>query len=66
MEHRPSWQEVAEGARPRQPAREDTEPGDWQHGWQFYAASALEQQEHLTLLGALRGRGVESGAPGPA
>ena len=66
MQNRPGWPSLANGARPLQPDREEVEPGDWQHGWQFYAASALEQQEHSTLLGVLRGRGSESGAPGPA
>ena len=50
----------------QQPDREEVEPGEWQHGWQFYASNTLEQQEHSNLLGVLRGRGTESGAPGPA
>ena len=66
MQDRPGWPAVAGGARPRQPDREETEPGDWQHGWQFWAVTSLEQQEHQLLLSDLRGRGLESGAPGPA
>ena len=48
---RPSWRELFEGARP--PTREDrgdTEPGEWIHGWQFYASSTREtfyREHHL-------------------
>ena len=38
------------------------EPGDWQHGWQYYAADPLEQQEHTSVLGVLR----RQGTAGPA
>ena len=36
----PTWQEAADGIRPPVPAVQ--EPGEWQHGWQFYAADARE------------------------
>ena len=48
---RPSWRQLFEGARP--PAQEDrreTEPGEWIHGWQFYASSTREtfyREHHL-------------------
>ena len=48
---RPSWRELFEGARP--PAQEDrreSEPGEWIHGWQFYASSTREtfyREHHL-------------------
>ena len=46
---RPSWRALFEGARP--PAREDDrEPGEWTHGWQFYASSTREtfyREHHL-------------------
>ena len=48
---RPSWRQLFEGARP--PAQEDrreTEPGEWIHGWQFYASSTREN-----LLSRTRG-----------
>ena len=48
---RPSWRQLFDGARP--PAQEDrreTEPGEWIHGWQFYASSTREtfyREHHL-------------------
>ena len=58
MEDRPSWERLLAGARPRQPNTEDNEPGDWQHGWQFYATQPFEHNEHNLLLGELRNRGT--------
>ena len=37
---RPSWAQLRSGARP--PPVERAEPGEWQHGWQYYASSSLE------------------------
>ena len=37
----PTWQALAAGARPEPP--EDREPGEWAHGWQFYAAAARDE-----------------------
>ena len=34
----PTWPQVMQGARQRQPV--PAEPGDWAHGWQFWAAQA--------------------------
>ena len=50
---RPSWAALHGGARPLpRPMDEVREPGDWAHGWQFYASNALEQREHNLLLEA--------------
>ena len=38
----PDWQLVWNGARPEQVTEQ--EPGEWKHGWQYYAASRLETQ----------------------
>ena len=37
---RPSWAEVFEGKRP--PANESRDPGEWPHGWQYWASSVLD------------------------
>ena len=41
----PTWHALAHGMRPQQADGEerDRDPGEWQHGWQFYAADALER-----------------------
>ena len=44
----PSWQEVWRGARPPPPVR--TEPGDWPHGWQHHASSALDNHFRETVV----------------
>jgi len=41
----PSWRAIADGAEPVSrtgPAFPEPEPGEWAHGWQFYAADARE------------------------
>ena len=48
----PSWCEILAGARPE--ALDDADKGEWKHGWQFHASSALEQTELQTLFA--RGR----------
>ena len=47
MRERPSWLTLLQGARPdaRAPDEDPAEPGDWSHGWQFFASDALEQLE---------------------
>ena len=35
----PAWQALWNGLRPPKPVM--AEPGDWPHGWQYYASSAL-------------------------
>ena len=62
MQARPGWEALARGARPAQPNPEEVEPGDWQHGWQYYASDPLEQREHTNLLSELR----RQGSAGPA
>ena len=37
---RPSWPELHEGKRP--PKTEIREPGEWPHGWQYWASSVLD------------------------
>ena len=37
---RPDWEQLRQGARPRQPLAR--EPGEWDHGWQYYAFSVQE------------------------
>ena len=37
---RPTWAELKDGLRPPQPV--SSEPGEWQHGWQYHASSSLE------------------------
>ena len=39
---KPTWRELAAGVRPPDPAPAyDEEPGQWPHGWQFYASLGL-------------------------
>ena len=38
----PEWDLVWNGARPDQGS--ELEPGEWKHGWQYYAASRLETE----------------------
>jgi len=46
---RPSWSAVAAGERPPEPT--EAEPGEWKHGWQYYASSTREtyHQKHRVL-----------------
>ena len=37
---RPTWMELANGARPPQPDPEEADWGEWPHGWQYWAARA--------------------------
>ncbi len=43
----PSWADLARGVRPRQP---EGEPGEWAHGWQFYAAGARDEFARAALM----------------
>jgi len=51
----PSWPEVLQGARPPapQPPEGDAaaDPGEWQHGWQYYTTSIIQSQMQASLLG---------------
>ena len=69
MEGLPSWAEAVAGARPGTNRDElPREPGEWHHGWQFFACRASEiyylrhaleptlSPQHLTKLGSQSGR----------
>ena len=45
---RPSWTSLRAGARPPPPTV--AEPGEWQHGWQYYASSSLEHHFRETVV----------------
>ena len=59
---KPTWQELVDGARPPERLQQyDEEPGQWPHGWQFYASLGpiLQHREHEvlpTLDAAMRAR----------
>ena len=40
----PTWQEIADRKAPPNLEPEDREPGEWGHGWQFFASRAREQR----------------------
>ena len=46
---RPNWEALRRGLRPRPPAAA-VEPGEWQHGWQYYASSSLEHHYRETVV----------------
>ena len=49
---KPSWQELADGVRPPEPLPAfEEEPGQWPHGWQFYASlgQILHHRETVVL-----------------
>jgi len=50
----PAWGEVANGARPPVPQApegdERADPGEWQHGWQYYTTAALQSRMQAALL----------------
>ena len=48
---RPSWQELRDGKRP--PENTTGEPGEWQHGWQYWASSVSDSYlRNTTMLSA--------------
>ena len=47
---RPDWASVLEGARPRQPNLDEVDPGVPTHGWQFFAAQAVEQRYRTDVV----------------
>ena len=45
----PNWEALGRGLRPRPPAAA-VEPGEWQHGWQYYASSSLEHHHREAVV----------------
>ena len=46
----PSWEALADGQRPPLRDPDDSEPGDFRHGWQHEASSRVERQHREILL----------------
>ena len=46
----PDWASLLEGARPRQPNLDEVDPGVPTHGWQFFAAQAVEQRYKTVVV----------------
>ena len=48
---KPTWRELAEGARPPAPDPDyEEEPGQWPHGWQFYASLGFITHHRETVV----------------
>ena len=54
--HLPTWQEVAQGARPPRQDLEETDPGEWKHGWQYFLSDTLHRRSRDALIQAARPR----------
>ena len=66
----PSWRALWDGARPPLPPPE-TDPGEWRHGWQYFACSAIEtrhrEREVLPSMTPAEQAALRSGSgPGAA
>ena len=46
--NRPSWEALQRGIRPQRPTV--VEPGEWQHGWQYYSSSSSEYHFRETVV----------------
>ena len=46
---RPSWVELREGKRP--PQNDARDPGEWPHGWQYWASSVSDTHYRRMLAG---------------
>ena len=50
----PSWDAMLAGTQPPLPPRarenDDADPGEWEHGWQFYTSSALHSSSYAHML----------------
>ena len=49
---RPSWPELRDGKRP--PENATGEPGEWQHGWQYWASSVSDSHLRKTTMLSVR------------
>ena len=49
---RPSWPELRDGKRP--PENTTGEPGEWQHGWQYWASSVSDSYLKKTTMLSVR------------
>ena len=45
---RPEWTDLRDGARP--PQVQSSEPGEWQHGWQYHASSSSEHHYRQSVV----------------
>ena len=52
----PNFIALAEGAKPEQPTQDEVDPGEWRHGWQYFAAKTREEfyLEHTALPSCTR------------
>ena len=50
---RPTWLDLAAGARPPNPPVDDTTLGEWLHGWQYHSNWHADQTEACELERAL-------------
>ena len=50
----PTWAQLADGARPPE-ADEMGEPGEWRHGWQFFASNKREHYFRRTSVLSCQG-----------
>ena len=50
---RPSWADLRDGVRPQQHLK--AEPGEWAHGWQYYASSTREHHFRGSVVLPLSG-----------
>ena len=52
----PSYQQLAEELRPEQPTPGEADPGEWRHGWQYFASRAREDHhvQHRIQPGSTR------------
>ena len=46
----PEWTALVEGFRPNQPGRDEVDPADHTHGWQFFAAQRVEHHFRATTV----------------
>ena len=52
----PTFREVTDGLKPETPDPSNVDPGEWAHGWQYYASDAREKHfREYSYLPRLRG-----------